>query len=108
VNNIGIWGQDRNGALRLVVRAGDLLDVDEGPGVDFRRIRTLGFQTGGGSDGRGRVGFNASGQLAFSATFDDGTSGAFISNLLAVPEPPSLIGLLYAAAMIPSARRTRG
>jgi hypothetical protein len=107
VNNVAIWGQDRSGVLRLVVRAGDLLDVDDGDAVDLRRIRSLGFQTGGGSDGRGREGFNAAGQLAFAATFDDGTSGVFVSNLLAVPEPASIIPLLYGIAMIQSVRGTR-
>ena len=100
INDHGIWGQDRSGLLRLVIRAGDIIDVDDGPGVDLRRVQNLNFFGQGGSDGRGREGFNAHGQLAFSATFTDGTSGVFLSTVLAVPEPaaaPLIVSAVLAA-----------
>ena len=40
----------------------------------------------------GASGFNDRGQVAFLATFTDGSSGLFVSNLVAVPEPDT--GLL--------------
>ena len=79
----GIWAEDPSGVLTLIAREGDLLDVDDGSGTDFRTISNLTF-TGdaGNGDGR-RSGFNDLGQLAFSASFTDGTSGVFISDLVA-------------------------
>jgi len=91
VNDHGIWGQDRSGRLRLVVRAGEMLDVDDGSEVDLRRIRSIQFR---------QQGFNANGDLAFSATFEDGTSGVFISNLLSVPEPSSIAAMTSGLAIV--------
>jgi len=97
----GIWAEDTSGVLRLIARAGDLLDVDDGPGTDFRTISELNFYSDNGNgDGR-ESGFNNLGQLAFYAEFTDGSSGIFVSNVAAVPEPASfaltalgLLGLL--------------
>jgi len=90
-NDRGIWAQDSAGKLTLIAREGDLLDVDDGPGTDFRTIRNFGFNVSSGNeDGRGS-GFNDLGQLAFRVTFTDDTSGIFISSLVAVPEPNSLL-----------------
>ncbi|NOZ41460.1 MAG: hypothetical protein GXP24_14725 [Planctomycetes bacterium] len=95
-NDQGIWAQNRDGVLQLIVREGDEIDVDDGPGVDLRTIERV-------FPGSGQGGFNDLGQLAFSAMFIDGTAGTFVSNLVAVPEPNSLIlaaaaGLLGASA----------
>jgi len=90
-NDRGIWAEDLQGVLTLIARTGDLLDVDDGLGTDFRTIRFLSFAGGtGNGDGRNR-GFNDLGQFAFSATFTDGTSGVFVSNLVAVPEPTAWV-----------------
>ncbi len=97
-NDLGIWAQNPLGLLTLIAREGDLLDVDDGPGTDFRMIRNLTFghhKSTGNEDGRAS-GFNDLGQLAFRATFTDGTSGIFVSNLVAVPEPSSLALLALA------------
>lgn len=91
-NENGIWAQDLSGELKLIARTGDQLDVDDGPGTDFRTISDLSFIGGvGAEDYVERSGFNDQGQLAFSATFTDGSSGVFVSNLVAVPEPGSLL-----------------
>ncbi len=89
-NNSGIWATARNGSLQLIVRGGDLLEVAPG---DVRTISGLNLVNGfsldsgtGNSDGR-PSGFNNLGQLAFQASFTDGTSGVFVSNRVAVPEP---------------------
>jgi hypothetical protein len=79
----GIWGQDRNGDLRLVARVGQIVEV--GPG-DYREIASIVFASKtGGEDGRAR-GLNDLGQVAFRATFVDGSSGVFVSDVLTVPE----------------------
>jgi hypothetical protein len=95
----GIWATDRSGVLQLVARRGDLLEVAPG---DFRTISLLTFlgdrdsHSTGNSDGRPSA-FNNLGQVAFSAIFTDGTSGIFVSNRVAVPEPSTF--LLAAAAV---------
>jgi hypothetical protein len=76
-NDRGIWAQDHLGMLTLVLRESDLLQVAPG---DFRTISS--FSLGG---------FNGLGQVAFSASFTDGSSGVFVSDLVAVPEPSTIV-----------------
>jgi hypothetical protein len=92
-NLIGIWATDSHGALQLIARAGDQLEVAPG---DFRTIGGLVLpftdsqsRSTGNADGRPSA-FNNRGQLAFRATFTDGTSGIFVSNRVAIPEPSAL------------------
>jgi hypothetical protein len=87
-NPNGLWATDRAGELQLIARTGDLLEVAPG---DFRTIRLPFFDPSNGistgnSDGRPSF-FNNRGQLAFAATFTDGSSGIFVSNRVAIPEP---------------------
>ncbi len=97
----GIWASDRAGKLRLVVRNGDMIDIDDGPGTDLRTIVELEFPGGTGiydythyypfsgtDDGRGRS-FNDSGQIAFLGRFSGG-NGVFVAEAVAVPEPNRL------------------
>ena len=90
--SIGIWATDRNGDLHLVARTDQLFEV--GPG-DFRKINYLQFL--GNSNASE---FNNVGQVAFSARFTDGSSGAFVSNVVAIPESNS--GLLLVMSMLVS------
>jgi hypothetical protein len=83
-NNHGIWATDRNGVLRLLARYGDMFEVAPG---DSRRIQWLRY-----------TGLSISGQILFSAHFTDGTSGIFVSDAFAVPEPAAS-GLLVSAAL---------
>ena len=76
--------------LTLIAREGDLLDVDDGPRTDFRKVSFLNFNRPNRLRIARTSGFNDLGQVAFRATFTDGTSGVFVSNLVAVPEPSSL------------------
>jgi hypothetical protein len=87
-NNQGIWATNRAGVLQLIAHSGDLLEVAPG---DLRVVSQLQFagRTGNG-DGRAS-GLNAAGQVAFRAVFADGSSGAFVSSAVAVPEPDALI-----------------
>jgi len=97
---IGLWASDPRGELQLIAREGDLMEATPG---DFRMIDQLeaftsipgyaGYGSGigrtGNSDGRPSI-FNDRGQIVFSATFTDGSSGIFISNVAAVPEPSTI------------------
>jgi hypothetical protein len=108
-NDRGIWATDRSGVLQLVAREGDLLEVAPG---DFRTISNLTFLANGSdfstgnSDGRPSA-FNNLGQLAFNAAFTDGTSGIFVSNRVAVPEPSSLLPAALAGVGLLCQRRHR-
>ena len=84
-----IWAQDSSGTLALIARIGDLLDVDDGLATDFREISDLSFL--GTFDQNQTSYFNNLGQLAFQATFTDGSRGVFISNAVAIPEPTSMV-----------------
>ena len=103
-NNRGIWAEDQQGVLTLIAREGDLLDVDDGLGTDFRTISSLSFDVGLGRGGGHMSGFNDLGQIAFGAVFTDGTRGVFVSNLAAVPEPA---GWVLAVAGLLSLGATR-
>jgi hypothetical protein len=100
-NDEGIWASDANSALQLIVRTGDALEVAHG---DFRTINALSFVgippsgSTGNSDGR-QSAFNNFGQLAFAATFTDGTSGIFVSNRVAIPEPSTILLLICSAGV---------
>jgi len=107
-NDGGIWAQDLSGALRLIVREGDMLDVDDGPGTDFRMVSTLDFgpfEGSGNEDGRASS-FNDLGQVAFSVIFADRSRGIFVSNLVAIPEPSTLLlAALVGAGILLKRRR---
>ncbi len=91
----GIFAEDTNGVLQLIARTGQLLDVSDDPLTpDFRTVNDLKFFTGSGNEDGRRSGFNNVGQLAFFASFTDGSSGIFLSNLVAIPEPATAIMLV--------------
>jgi hypothetical protein len=79
-NDHGIWATDRSGAQQLIVRKGDELEVAPG---DFRTISDLSLVGDNGNSNGWPSGFNNFGQLAFWASFTDGTQGVFVSNKVA-------------------------
>lgn len=79
----GIWATDRVGELRKIALEGDTIAVDTGDQNDLRTISRLVALPGRS--------FNDRGQIAFMASFTDGTSGVFVSNLVAIPEPSSIL-----------------
>ena len=94
-NDQGIWVRNAWGEMLLVAREGELLDVSDDPHApDLRRVSTLQF---GGIDEQGYV--------SFQATFVGGSSGAFVSSIVAVPEPSPGTLLLLGAALLGSAPR---
>jgi hypothetical protein len=97
----GIFATDAIGKLQKIVADGDLLEV--APGV-FRQVVNLNFQ--GDKELRRQTGFNDLGQVAFQANFADGTSGVFISSVVAVPEP-SGVALFLVASVIAQFVRQR-
>ena len=80
-NNFGVWAEDRNGLLTLVIREGDQIEVAPG---DVRTVLKVFMTTGetfisGGEDGR-RMNFNDAGQLAFRVIFTDFSGGILVSS----------------------------
>jgi hypothetical protein len=93
----GIWAQNRQGQLELIALEGELLNISGNPSQpDLRTIASLDFES---------AGFNDLGQLTFFATFSDGSSGIFISDLVAVPEPQSALLLLFTTLGLVRSRR---
>ncbi|MCH8824207.1 MAG: hypothetical protein IH984_11955 [Planctomycetes bacterium] len=80
-NNFGVWAEDRNGLLTLVIREGDRIEVAPG---DVRTVLRVFMTTGetfvsGGEDGRG-INFNDAGQLVFRVIFTDFSGGILVSS----------------------------
>ncbi len=101
----GIWAQDEHGVLQLIVREGQQIDVNNDPNVeDLRTIRLLWLRANTVKGGRRGTGFNDRGQVAFRAEFRDGSSGIFVSNLVAVPEPSSGCLLLGVSLLLATRR----
>jgi hypothetical protein len=90
VNHDSFWATDRHGVLHLIAREGELLEVAPG---EFRTISNLGAAS---------PEFNNLGQVAFHAAFSDGSSGIFVSNLVAILEPGSiaLVSLVAPAVLV--------
>lgn len=83
----------------MIARVGDELDVSDDPGLrDYRTIRELNLIRSSTNDAGNYSGFNDLKQIAFRAEFTDGTSGIFVSNLVAVPEPCALALIITALA----------
>jgi hypothetical protein len=74
----GIWAEDPSGAIRLIVKVGDSLEISPG---DHRTIASIdNLFSSNGSDGKSRS-FNDAGQLVFNATFTGGGEGIFVSDV---------------------------
>jgi hypothetical protein len=113
----GIFGQDADGNLQLIVRTGETIDVDPGPGTDLRTINSLslitdGYPESGYNDNYDRgqsdhvFEFNDLGQVAFKATFEEGGVAILVSSPL-VPEPNSILLALVGVALISYVRSGR-
>jgi T5SS/PEP-CTERM-associated repeat protein len=107
-NNFGIWAQALDGEVHLIAHTGGYLDVSDTPGItDLRQIVTLYSPlTFGSGNGRPSA-FNDRGQIAFMAAFADGTSGVFVSNVVAIPEPAAVSLAAVAFGVILNRRSNR-
>jgi hypothetical protein len=71
-NDYGIWAVDSGGTLQLIAREGDL------HAVTGKTIKALAFLPSiSGVGGQTRSFSQATGDLVYSATFTDGSSGIF-------------------------------
>lgn len=94
-NDRGLWARNAVGEMLLVAREGDLLDVSDDPRApDLRRISFLGL---------GEI--DELGYISFVASFVDGTSGVFVSSLVAVPEPSAVWLATLALGLLTQCRR---
>ena len=103
-NDLGIWATDTGGQPQLIARTGGLLEVAAG---DVRKISSLDFVAGSGNGDGQPSGFNDMGQVAFRATFTDGSSGIFVSSAVAIPEPATLVLQGLASIAVVAVRRRR-
>jgi hypothetical protein len=94
-NDFGIWATDSTGALQLIAREGDQLEVAPG---DFRTISELDRTDHTANSNGWPSAFNNVGQVAFWARFTDGSQGVFVSNQVAtVPGDFNFDGAVDAA-----------
>lgn len=107
-NDGGIWAQDASGILQLIVREGDLFDVSNDPGdPDMRTIDLLFFDGRTGLEDGRSGGFNDLGQVAFFAKFTDGSTGAFVTEVVVLIPEPSSVWLVVTACVGLLRRRSR-
>jgi hypothetical protein len=112
-NDEGIWAEDSLGNLRLIVRDGDLVDLDPGPGADLRTIVEVNlveafhpfYEARGENDQP--YAFNDRGQIAFQSQFTDGTHAILVSNLLLVPETETAVIAFLGIAFMAMTVRAR-
>ncbi len=105
-NSTALYAEDLSGDLTLIVRTGDLLDVSDDPLMpDLREVQSFEFIGGSGNQDGRRSAFNERGQLAFTASFTDGSQGVFVSDLVAVPEPTSAVFIAVALTLVSTRRR---
>ncbi len=102
VQGAGVWAQDSVGNLHPVVWTGGELEVAPG---DVRTVSFVSFYGNGNNEEGHRSGFNDRGQLAFYAQFTDGSSGIFVSHLVAVPEPSGMMLILSSTFALFTRRR---
>ena len=91
-NENSIWVSSPDEEPKLIIRSGDLIEVEEG---DYREVSVL-WRTGRSELEDGTLGshkdvfaFNNAGDIAFSAEFTDGTAGVFLASQV-IPEPSAL------------------
>jgi hypothetical protein len=72
----GIWATALGGVLKLIARKGQAIEVAPG---STKTIASLSLNSGTNEDGHGSA-FSDRGELAFAATFTDGSSGVFVSD----------------------------
>lgn len=103
-NDLGLFVANALGDLDLILRKGDLFDVDASPATDLRVIADI--RLAGGSalrDGRSSA-FNDDGLLALLLHFTDGTAAVATASI-PIPAPGSLVLLGIGGLMAGRRRR---
>lgn len=77
-NDRALWVEGLDKQLRLVAREGDAMQVAQGV---MRTISSLDFVGGVNNEQGARSGLSDLGEVAFLATFTDGSSGVFVSDV---------------------------
>lgn len=105
-NNLGLFVADPFGGLDLILRKGDLFDVDADPmGVDLRTISNIQLSGGSGLvDGRSAA-FNDDGLLAVLLQFTDNTAAVVTARIPLIPSPGGAVLLGLAASAVRRRRR---
>ncbi len=90
-NDYGLWRSGPEGPVELIARKGDTLEVAPG---DTRTVADLTFAGAGGNSIGHAGGIGPDGEVAFWASFTDGSEGIFVTDPLVVecPEPGMVAG----------------
>lgn len=104
-NDLGLFAADPFGGLILVLRKGDLFDVNNDVSIaDMRTISDIRLAGGSSvSDGLAAA-FNNSGQLAFQLYFTDNTSAVVVTTI-PIPAPGAAASLVLASMLLTRRRR---
>jgi hypothetical protein len=103
-----IMATDMAGNLVEIARTGQLVDVDNGPGVDLRTINSFFDYQNFYNGDENLINIGPSGHIVFSAQFTDGSNAILVSSAVAVPEPPAVaICALIVAARVFTRRHHR-
>jgi hypothetical protein len=78
MNDRGIWATNSTGQLGLVLRTGELFDVDPAPETqDLRVVQSFQLLSGGAGESGRATGINNLGQIVANIAFTGGSSGIF-------------------------------
>jgi hypothetical protein len=105
-NDFGLWLVDASGQMSLLLREGDLFDVDPGIGVDERIISglTIGGRDSVFNNDSRTNGLTDNNWITLELQFNDGTNAIVVSNLT-VPEPTSIMSLGLGSVLVFAVRR---
>ncbi len=106
-NRSGIWATDMNGDLHMVIRDGQELDIDDGPGIELKTVTSAELiNSSPNSTGLG-ASFNERGEFALFVNFTDGSRAVVVSDTVAVPEPRAIVLCVAPVLFVAIARRRR-
>lgn len=94
-NNVGLWAVEPSGQAQIVLREGDVIDVNPAPGItDSRTVSSFDVAFGAGENDGQRHALNAIGNLAIRVRFTDSSEAIVVASV----SSPCLQTPLVAAA----------